>query len=204
MTAVPGQHAPFPSTWTPTLSPEVTPTATLVVVPTPTWDGTPPPPSEDYVPRIAANKLYRALNNREPVTVVDVRTKAAFDQVHVPGALHIPLVEIEDRVGELDGNHTIVFYCISPNRAMSLSAAMTLYQAGFTKIAVLEGGLQSWYSAGYPIEGELLTPTLAVAPPGTVTPLAPLFPTATLKPQATDTPIGQATITVTLTVTKTQ
>lgn len=197
---VPGRDAPFPPTWTPTATAEVTPTATLVVVPTPTWDGTPPPPSEAYVPRIRAGQLFRALEAKEPFSVVDVRNKAAFDQVHIPDAIHIPLDELEERVGELDGNNTVVFYCTSPNRSMSLEAAMVLYKVGFTQVAVLDGGLQTWYSTGYPINGELLTPTPGFAPLMTLTPfdtVTPLSPTPTLQATATEQSTATATPTAT-------
>ena len=169
---VPGRDAPFPATWTPTVQPQHTATATLVVQPTPTWDGTPPPPSEAYVPRRSADQLYRAYENVDEWTVVDVRTLAAFEQAHIPGAVHLPLEELDERIDELDGNKTIVFYCLSPNDAMSLQAAMELYAAGFSKVAILDGGIQEWYSDGYPIQGTLLTPTPRVGPPWTVTPLA--------------------------------
>lgn len=207
---VPGQDAPFPATWTPTTEPESTPTATLVVVPTPTWDGTPPPPSEAYVPLITPSKLDLALESREPITVIDVRNRAAYDQVHIPGALHIPLEDLKDRLGEIDGNKTVVLYCTSPNRSMSLEGAMTLYRVGFSRVAVLEGGLQSWYSTGYPIEGTILTPTMVPGPPGTVTPLPtePPIPTSTLRasltPFVTRTPAPTLTATLTITPTSTK
>jgi rhodanese-related sulfurtransferase len=177
---VPNKDAPFPPTWTPTAVLESTPTSTLVVQPTPTWDGTPPPPSEAYVPRLSAGRLYRSLDEGGAITVVDVRNLAAFDQAHIPQAVHIPIEELEDRIGELDGNNTIVLYCLSPNDALSLQAAMTLYRAGFSQVSVLKGGIQKWYSEGYPVDGIILTPTPRfIGPPWTVTPMGTLTPLAT-------------------------
>jgi rhodanese-related sulfurtransferase len=195
---VPGPDEPFPPTWTPTTAVENTPTSTLVVRPTPTWDGTPPPPSDAEVPRVSPAKLFRDLESGEYV-VVDVRTLAAFKQAHLTDALHIPLEELASSTAELDGNKTIVFYDLSPNDFASLAAAMQLYDLGFTKIAVLQGGLQKWYSDGYPIEGTLLTPTPGlVGPPWTVTPLATSVPIST----TTSTPtVVSATNTVTPTAT---
>lgn len=198
---VPGPDAPFPPTWTPGAVGESTPTATLVVRPTPTWDGTPPPPSEAEIPRVSPARLHRGLESGEHIAV-DVRNLAAFNQARIGDALHVPLEELSERVGELDGNKVIVFYDLSPNDFASLAAAMELYGLGFTKVAVLEGGLQRWYSDGYPIEGTLLTPTPGPAgPPWTVTPLA----TSTAMPTLTRTvtPIS-ATGTVTPTATKAQ
>jgi len=198
----PGQDVPFPPTWTPTATVGDTPTATLVVIPTPTWDGTPPPPSEAEVPRFLPGQLYRALEKEKEITVVDVRNLAAYKQARISGALHIPFEELSERAGELDRNKMIVFYDLSPNEAVSLKAAMFLYELGFTKVAVLDGGLQKWYSDGYPIEGTLLTPTPAsVGPPWTVTPL----PTSTLWATAVKTPtLTLEAGTITPTATKAQ
>lgn len=194
--SVPGPDAPFPATWTPTVAVDVTSTSTLVVQPTPTWDGTPPPPSEAQIPRVTPAKLSRELETGDYV-VVDVRNLAAFKQAHVVEALHIPLEELGDRVGELDGNKTIVLYDLSVVESLDLMAAMDLYELGFSKIAVLDGGLQKWFSDGYAIEGTLLTPT-----PGVVEPSWTLTPLATSTPQATVTHTPTA-LAVTVTVTAT-
>lgn len=154
------------------------------------------------MPRIQPGQLFLGLQKKEAITVVDVRPKAAFDQAHIPGALHIPLEQIEERTGELDGNITIVFYCTSPNRSMSLEAAMTLYKLGFTKIAILNGGLQMWYAGGYPIEGQILTPTPGFVPPGTITPLVTVTPVPTTQTAATATSTATAMTTATPSPTK--
>lgn len=194
----PGPDVPFPPTWTPTTAVESTPTATLVVLPTPTWDGTPPPPSLAEVPQISTAKLYREIESDE-YAIVDVRNFAAYKQAHIAAAVHIPLEELSDRAGELDGNKTVVCYDLSPNEFLSLTAAIQLYDVGFTKIAVLQGGLQKWYSDGYPIEGTLLTPTPgAVSPPWSITPLTTTVPIATVS--STSTRIA-ATSTITPTAT---
>jgi rhodanese-related sulfurtransferase len=171
------------------------------VLPTPTWDGTPPPPSLDDVPRISAARLDRALRGDPPqgltsgVTVVDVRSLAAYEQAHVPGAQHIPLEELSERAGELDGNRTIVVYVLSSGEREAAQAAMELYELGFSRVAVLEGGVQRWYADGYVIEGTWLTPTPdEVGPPWTLTPLA----TGTGQPDVEATATGQVAATPTL------
>ena len=177
-TRAPGRDAPLPPTWTPTARVEDTPTATRVVQPTPTWDGTPPPPSFEQVPRMPPARLDRFLRGDTPkgleagVTIVDVRSLAAYEQAHLPGARQIPLEELPERVGELDGRQTIVFYVLSSSESGALQAAMMLYGLGFADVAVLEGGIQRWYADGYEIEGTWLTPTPdELGPPWTLTPL---------------------------------
>jgi rhodanese-related sulfurtransferase len=174
-----GPDAPYPPTWTPPIVPADTPTFTLVVKPTPTWDGTPPPPSTAEVPRLSAARLYRERDSGTILTV-DVRNFAAYTQAHIPDAVHMPLEELPARISELDGSQTIVLYDLSQNQSLSLKGAMYLYEVGFTKVAVLDGGLQKWYADGYPIEGTLLTPTPGpVGPPWAVTPLVTMTLTVT-------------------------
>ena len=134
-------------TWTPTVAVESTSTATLVVQPTPTWDGTPPPPSEAEVPRVLPGKLYRDIGSGA-YEVVDLRNYAAYKQAHIDGAIHIPFEELPDRVGELDGNKIIAFYDLAPSESTSLAAAMMLYDLGFTQVVVLDGGRSKWYTDG--------------------------------------------------------
>lgn len=189
---LPGPDAPFPSTWTPTAGSDQTPTPTLVVQPTPTWDGTPPPPSTAAIPRILPGKLQREMRFGT-YTVIDLRNLSSYNEAHIDRALHIPLEELPDRMGELDGNKNIVLYDLMMTESGSLAAAMYLYNRGFTKVFVLEGGLQKWYLDGYPIEGTLLTPTPGFGPPGTVTPL----PTSTAISKPTATAVLTSTVTLT-------
>jgi len=217
------KDAPFPATWTPTALIEETPTATKVVIPTPTWNGTPPPPSLDDVPRILPARLDRAIRGDLPqglesgVTVVDVRSFAAYEQAHLPGARHIPLEELSERAGELDGNQTIVVYVLSSGEDEGPQAAMALYELGFTSVAVLEGGIQRWYVEGYVIEGTWLTPTPdEIGPPWVLTPLTMETEqpgveatvtdtaTATFTPEAAPESPGTATPTGTVTLTPTK
>lgn len=186
-----GPDAPYPPTWTPTTVPADTPTFTVVVKPTPTWDGTLPPPSTEDVPRISAARLHRELD-ADAVLVIDVRNFAAYTQARIPHAVHLPLEELPARVSELDDDQTIVLYDLSSNQSLSLRGAMYLYEAGFTRVVVLEGGLQKWYADGYPIEGTILTPTPGpIGPPWAVTPLI----TVTLPATGTAMPVtGTATI----------
>lgn len=52
-----------------------------------------------------------------PYTILDVRTAIEFESGHYPGAIHIPLHELETRYKELPSEGTIVAYCRSGNRS---------------------------------------------------------------------------------------
>ena len=45
------------------------------------------------------------------VTVLDVRPSDEFGQGHLPGAVNIPLGELQDRLAELDPDREVIAYC---------------------------------------------------------------------------------------------
>jgi thioredoxin len=81
---------------------------------------------------------------------VDTRDKGAFTRAHLPGAVHMPLEEIEGRLAEL---HMLparpVVYCRSGDKTKEL--ADRLNQQGLP-VAFLEGGILAWESERLPIE----------------------------------------------------
>lgn len=44
-------------------------------------------------------------------TFIDVRSVRSFETSHIPGALSIPLLELANRVQEIDSEQTIITYC---------------------------------------------------------------------------------------------
>ena len=63
--------------------------------------------------RIEVAELKRRIKKHQPVTVIDVRGAEQFqrDPRVIPGALHIPLVEIQARADELPRDREVVTYC---------------------------------------------------------------------------------------------
>ena len=85
------------------------------------------------------------------VTVLDVRPPDEFAVGHLPGAVNIPLSELEARLAELDPDHEIVAYCRGPWCVLSFEAVAALRARGF-KVRRLEDGLPEWRAAGLPVE----------------------------------------------------
>lgn len=82
---------------------------------------------------------------REDGTTVDVRERAEYAQVHVPGAVLMPMGQLAARLGELDRSRPIHVICATGNR----SKAMTdlLVAQGFDAMSVA-GGTQAWIASG--------------------------------------------------------
>lgn len=89
------------------------------------------------------------------VTVLDVRPPEEYAAGHVPGAVNIPLQELEQHLEELDNpeneNREIVAYCRGPHCVLAFDAVARLREKGM-KARRLEDGYPEWKTAGLPIE----------------------------------------------------
>jgi ArsR family transcriptional regulator len=83
-------------------------------------------------------------------TVLDVRPEDEFRQGHVPGALNIPLSQLERRLAELQVDREVVAYCRGPWCVLSFEAVASLRQRGY-RARRLEDGFPEWKVAGLPI-----------------------------------------------------
>ena len=82
-------------------------------------------------------------------TLLDVRSRAEWEAGHVPGAVHIPLGYLQERVAELPGNAPVVVHCEGGSR--SAIAAGVLQRAGVGEVYDLTDGFKGWRTAGLPI-----------------------------------------------------
>jgi rhodanese-related sulfurtransferase len=85
------------------------------------------------------------------VTVLDVRPEDEFALGHLPGALNIPLAELERRIGELPKSGEVVAYCRGPYCVLSFEAVAALRSRGY-RVRRLEDGYPEWKAAGLPVE----------------------------------------------------
>ena len=106
---------------------------------------------DDLEPVPAKELLDRV--RRSLVTVLDVRPPEEFAAGHLPGAVNIPIHELEKRLSELPKRKEVVAYCRGPYCLMSYNAVELLRKKG-VKARRLEAGLPEWRSAGLPIERE--------------------------------------------------
>jgi rhodanese-related sulfurtransferase len=83
--------------------------------------------------------------------LVDVRVGHEWEAGHIAGAVHLPLEELPERVGELDPERPVVLYCRGGTR--SSMAAEALAAAGFDAVK-LRQGIVGWSEAGLPLEPE--------------------------------------------------
>jgi rhodanese-related sulfurtransferase/DNA-binding transcriptional ArsR family regulator len=104
---------------------------------------------DDLEPVPARELLDRA--KKGLVTVLDVRPPEEFAAGHVPGAINIPVHELEKRLAELPKRKEVVAYCRGPYCLMSYDAVALLRRKGL-KARRLEDGLPEWRLAGLPVD----------------------------------------------------
>jgi rhodanese-related sulfurtransferase len=84
------------------------------------------------------------------VTVLDVRPTEEYRAGHIPGALSIPLRELELRLSDLPRNRDVVAYCRGPYCVLAVEAVEVLRQRGFNAFR-LEESVQDWHAQGLPV-----------------------------------------------------
>ena len=92
------------------------------------------------------------LINREDAHIVDVREVDEYSGGHLPEARNIPVGKLAERIGELEKfkNKPIILCCATGMR--SGKAGAELKKQGFDKLYNLDGGVDAWVGAGYPIK----------------------------------------------------
>jgi len=85
------------------------------------------------------------------VTVLDVRPPEEYAAGHLPGAVNVPLADLERCLGDCDPAKEVVAYCRGPWCVLAYDAVTRLREKGF-KARRLEGGLPEWRQAGLPVE----------------------------------------------------
>jgi len=91
---------------------------------------------------IAAPDLGELRKRNPRLIVLDVREPHEWAIAHIDGARLIPLSELPERLGELDGHAEIVTHCHHGIRSMK--ALEILKAAGFAKVRSLKGGIDAW------------------------------------------------------------
>jgi rhodanese-related sulfurtransferase len=102
--------------------------------------------------QVSIEELQKRLRKKEAV-LIDVRPAVEYEAGHLPGALGLPLDDLEERLNELPRDKTIVAYCRGPYCVYADDALARLAERGWD-VARLEEGVAEWQQAGYSIEPE--------------------------------------------------
>ncbi|MBH5333698.1 rhodanese-like domain-containing protein [Streptomyces pactum] len=85
-------------------------------------------------------------------TVVDSRSRAAWEQGHLPGAVHLPTALVPERAAALlDPAVPVVVYCWGPGCDGATRAALALARQGH-RVKEMLGGIEYWIREGFPVQ----------------------------------------------------
>ena len=104
--------------------------------------------TRDDLEAIPASELLDRIRN-DLVTIIDVRPAEEYRQGHLPGAINIPLPELEKQLQQLDPAQQVVAYCRGPHCVLAFDAVQNLRDRGFNARR-LDGGLPEWRLLGLP------------------------------------------------------
>jgi len=104
--------------------------------------------------RITAEELHQKQQAGENPIILDLRSLAELERnpLLILGAFHMTIEEIQTRHHEIPRDRDIILYCSCPNEVSARRAAQILLQKGYRRVRPLEGGIDAWVKAGYPVE----------------------------------------------------
>ena len=103
----------------------------------------------DQLEPVGRDELRR-LVHEGLVTVLDARPRAEYEAGHIPGALSVPVAELERRLSEIPRDQEVIAYCRGPYCVYSLEAVTLLRERGY-RARRAEDGLPEWRRDGLPV-----------------------------------------------------
>ncbi len=116
--------------------------------------GRTPPKEAPMTATLTREALALRIERGDDFVLAEVLPEPYWRKAHLPGAVALPLDEVEARAGRLfpDRSTSIVLYCANVECLNSHVAAERLSALGYTDVRIYEGGKADWRSAGLPLE----------------------------------------------------
>ena len=108
---------------------------------------------------IAAATLAHLLETGSTLALIDVREHGEYNLAHIPGSSSVPRRQLEARMARLVPVRGVQVVVCDDNGRRAALAARTLERMGYTRVAVLDGGVNRWASAGLPTEWGMNVPS---------------------------------------------
>ena|SRR5450432_765869 len=101
---------------------------------------------------ISPDGLQRLMQNREPVSVIDVNSRQSWIKARVPGASNLDPAVYKDSDLPAEKNDVLVFYCSNPMCRKAPNAARRAKKIGYSNVQVMSAGISGWLAANLPTE----------------------------------------------------
>lgn len=97
---------------------------------------------------VTPEQLRVWLDDGADVRVLDVRTPAEYESVHIPGSYNVPLDTLGEHAHELRRNLDVPVVLVCRSGARASQAEQRLAAAGMERLQVLQGGIERWQRLG--------------------------------------------------------
>ena len=104
---------------------------------------------------ISVGSVLKKRTEKQGVILVDVRKRDAFEKFRIPGSLNMPLFGIKTKT--FLRNKSLVLINEGYSCARLVRECRRLREQGFTRAAVMFGGLWSWKQQGGPMDGDVFS-----------------------------------------------
>lgn len=99
---------------------------------------------------ILPEQLKLAIDNDYPVFILDTRSNSQYALGHIPGAVNIPLTELEKRKSEISISKEVLVY--GANSDEDFKAGVKLNDLGFLATYTMQGGFNAWKEKKFELE----------------------------------------------------
>jgi rhodanese-related sulfurtransferase len=108
---------------------------------------------------IAPVTLQHLLHQGSQLALLDVREPGEYNAAHIPGAAPLPRRLIEHRIERLVPHRDVQVVVCDDTGQRARLAARTLERIGYTRVAVLDDGINRWASEDHPTEWGINVPS---------------------------------------------
>jgi rhodanese-related sulfurtransferase len=104
------------------------------------------------VPTVTVEALKNAIDAKESMRIIDVRSDSEYTRAHIKNSTNIPVDELAEKIMKAcpNKNEKIYVYCMSGSR--SIVAVDTMIKLGYTNVFDVSHGLLAWRIQKYPLE----------------------------------------------------
>lgn len=96
---------------------------------------------------LSVSELKSMMERHDRVQVIDVRSPGEYASGHIPGAMNLPLEELEARLDDIERNAPVVLVCRSGRRSGLACETLNPHR---DRVMSLDGGVESWTQSGLP------------------------------------------------------
>jgi rhodanese-related sulfurtransferase len=107
---------------------------------------------DEYIETVPAERVKKLLEGGEKILLVDLRPAGDFQKARLPGAISIPISELQKRHQEIPKSGRVILYCACPPGGVDESYSyLALRGKGYRNVSVLEDGFSGWAQRKFPV-----------------------------------------------------